>query len=62
MKLQFKFNVMIAPLLGLSVLFSALSSSSSLAQTTERQAKAQAMFVERCKTAGEKINKTINNC
>jgi len=61
MKLKLKFNVLIAPLFGLSVLFGALSSSSSIAQTNERQSKAQAIFAERCKTAGTRISRTIDN-
>lgn len=47
---------LLAPLLSLGILFSACGSGLSARQTT-----AQAMFQERCKTAGEKIYKTVDN-
>ena len=47
-------------LLSLSLL-GACSSGPHVRQPSERQAKAQAMFAERCKTAGEKIYKTVES-
>lgn len=49
-----------ALLLSLSLL-GACSSGPQAAQSNERQAKAMAMWQERCKTAGEKIYKTVEN-
>ena len=50
-----------AILLGLSLLVSACGNSPGAPRLSERQIKAQAMFAERCKTAGEKIHKTVEN-
>ena len=47
--------------LGLSLLVSACGSGPGTPRLNERQIKAQAMFAERCKTAGEKIYKTVEN-
>lgn len=49
-----------ALLLSLSLL-GACSSGPRAAQPSERQAKAMTMWQERCKTAGEKIYKTVEN-
>jgi hypothetical protein len=49
----------LAPLLGLALLLGACTSGPRAAQPSERQAKAMAMWQERCKTAGEKIYKTV---
>lgn len=49
-----------ALLLSLSLL-GACSSGPLAAQSSERQTKAMAMWQERCKTAGEKIYKTVEN-
>jgi hypothetical protein len=51
---------LLALVLSLSFL-SACSSGPRAAQNTERQAKAMEMWRERCKTAGEKIHKTVEN-
>ena len=48
-------------LIGLSLLVSACGSGPGTPRLSERQIKAQAMFAERCKTAGEKIHKTVEN-
>lgn len=61
MKLLFKRNELLAPLLSLSVLLSAFAVGPSVAQTSERQAKANAMFAERCKMAGTRISRTVDN-
>ena len=50
-----------ALLLGLSVLVGACGAGPGTPRLSERQIKAQAMFDERCKTAGEKIHKTVEN-
>src|SRR5687768_6779821 len=50
-----------AVLLGLSLLVSACGNSPGTSRSSERQVKAQAMFAERCKSAGEKIHKTVEN-
>lgn len=42
-------------------LLGACTSSPRAAQRSERQAKAIAMWQERCKTAGEKIHQTVDN-
>jgi hypothetical protein len=42
-------------------LLAACSSGPSAAQPNERQATAMAMWKERCKTAGEKIHRTVEN-
>ena len=42
-------------------LLGACGSGPRVAQPSERQAKAIAMWQERCKTAGEKIHKTVEN-
>ncbi len=49
----------LASLISLVLILGACTSSPRAAQLTERQAQAQAMFVERCKSAGEKIYKTV---
>lgn len=53
----------IASLFSLVLVLSACASASgpSVAQTSECQAKAQAMFAERCKAVGEKIYKIVDN-
>jgi hypothetical protein len=51
---------LLALVLSLSLL-SACSSGPRAAQNTERQAKAMEMWRERCKTAGEKIHRTVEN-
>lgn len=51
---------LLALLLSFSLL-GACSSGPHAAQPSERQAKAMAMWEERCKTAGEKIYKTVEN-
>jgi len=63
MKTYPKLHRLIAPLFSLVLILSACASASgpSVAQSSERQAKAQAMFAERCKTAGEKIYKTVES-
>ena len=63
MKTHTKLHQLLAPLLSMVLILSACASTSSpgVAQTSERQAKAQAMFAERCKTAGEKIYKTVES-
>jgi hypothetical protein len=61
MKLPFKFFGLIAPLLSLSVLLSAFVGGSSIAQATKRQDKAKAIFLERCKTAGKRISRRVDN-
>ena len=48
-------------LLSLALLLGACTSSPRATQPNERQAKAMAMWQERCKTAGEKIYKTVEN-
>ena len=50
-----------AVLLGLSLLVSACGNRPGTSRLNERQIKAQAMFAERCKMAGEKIHKTVDN-
>jgi hypothetical protein len=50
-----------AVLLGLSLLVSACGNSPGPSRLSERQIKAQTMFAERCKTAGEKIHKIVEN-
>lgn len=57
---RFGSKLLPALLLSLSLL-GACSSGPKAAQSSERQVKAQAMFAERCKTAGEKIYKTVDN-
>ncbi len=52
----------LSPALLLSLgLLGACSSGPRVNQPSERQVKAQVMFAERCKTAGEKIYKTVDN-
>jgi hypothetical protein len=51
----------LAPLLSLALLLVVCTSSPRAAQPSDRQAKAMAMWQERCKTAGEKIYKTVEN-
>jgi hypothetical protein len=48
-----------ALLLGLSLVVSACGAGTP--RLSERQIKAQAMFAERCKAAGEKVQKTVEN-
>ncbi|MGK6306993.1 hypothetical protein [Variovorax sp. DT-64] len=50
-----------AVLLGLSMLVSACGNGPGTSRLNERQMKAQAMFAERCKTAGEKIHKIVES-
>lgn len=52
-----------SPLLSLTLvlLLGACTSGSHAAQPSERQTKAMAMWQERCKTAGEKIYKKVEN-
>jgi hypothetical protein len=50
-----------AVLLGLSLLVSACGNNLGTSRLSERQIKAQAMFAERCKTAGEKIHRIVEN-
>ena len=52
---------LLAVLLGLSLLVSACGTGAGTGRLSERQIKAQAMFAERCKTAGEKIHRTVEN-
>ncbi|WP_143684742.1 hypothetical protein [Variovorax sp. KK3] len=47
--------------LGLSLVVSACAHNPDSARLSERQIKAQAMFFERCKTAGEKIHRAVAN-
>lgn len=61
MKTYPKFHRLIAPLFSLVLMLSACASGPGVAQTNERQIKAQAMFAERCKTAGEKIHKKVED-
>ena len=49
----------LASLLSLALLLGACASSPRAAQPSERQAKAMAMWKERCKAAGEKIHRTV---
>ena len=49
----------LAPLLSLALLLGACASGPRAAQPSERQAKAMAMWQERCKAAGEKIYRTV---
>jgi hypothetical protein len=51
----------LAPLLSLALLLVVCTSGPRAAQPSERQAKAMGMWQERCKTAGEKIYKTVDN-
>ncbi|WP_143694924.1 hypothetical protein [Variovorax sp. JS1663] len=48
-------------LLGLSLFVSACGNGPGTSRLSEQQVKAQAMFAERCKTAGEKIYKVVEN-
>lgn len=50
-----------AVLLGLCLLASACGNSPGTSRLSERQIKAQAMFAERCRTAGEKIHRIVEN-
>ena len=50
-----------APLLSLALLLGGCTSGPRAAQPSERQATAMAMWQERCKTAGEKIYRTVEN-
>jgi hypothetical protein len=52
---------LLAVLLGLGLLVSACGNNPSTSRLSERQIKAQFMFAERCRTAGEKIHKTVEN-
>ncbi len=58
MKVPVVFRPYIAQLLSLSLLLGGCTSGIGTAHPGERQAKAMAMWQERCKTAGEKIYKT----
>ena len=49
----------LAPLLSLALLLGACASGPRAAQPSERQAKAMAMWQERCRAAGEKIHRTV---
>jgi hypothetical protein len=59
MKPRIKRIQWLAPLLSLALLLVVCTSSPRAAQPSERQAKAMAMWQERCKTAGEKIYRTV---
>ncbi len=61
MRTRFAFPKLLPALLLSLSLLGACSSSPHAAQPSERQAKAMAMWQERCKTAGEKIYKTVEN-
>ncbi|WP_077001410.1 hypothetical protein [Variovorax sp. KK3] len=62
MKTRIVRRALLAALLGLGFVVSACGSGAGgAARLTERQIKAQAMFAERCKTAGEKIYRTVKN-
>ncbi|MES2051234.1 MAG: hypothetical protein V4455_04680 [Pseudomonadota bacterium] len=61
MKTRQLFNRCLTPFLSLMLLLSAFVGSVQAAQPNERQAKAMAMWQERCKNAGEKIYKTVDN-
>jgi len=58
---RFRFPKLLPALLLSLSLLGACSSSPHAAQPSERQTKAMAMWQERCKTAGEKIYKTVEN-
>ncbi|WP_143694921.1 hypothetical protein, partial [Variovorax sp. JS1663] len=61
MSARIQWRGLLAVLLGFSVLVSACGNGPGTSHLSERQVKAQAMFAERCKTAGEKIHKTVEN-
>lgn len=52
---------LLAIVMGAALMLSACATSPSAARPNERQATAQAMFADRCKKAGEKIHKTVEN-
>ena len=51
----------VAAALLLSIVLTACVTSPSTAQSKDRLAKAQAMFAQRCQSAGEKIHRTVSN-
>lgn len=58
----FRRNLFLVSVLGVALLLGACASGPrATQQPSERQAKAQAMFAERCKTAGEKIHRAVEN-
>jgi hypothetical protein len=59
MKPRIKRIQWLASLLSLALLLVVCTSSPRAAQPSERQAKAMAIWQERCKTAGEKIYRTV---
>jgi 4-alpha-glucanotransferase len=59
MKPRIKRIQWLASLLSLALLLVVCTSSPRAAQPSERQAKAMAMWQERCKAAGEKIYRTV---
>lgn len=61
MKLEIQPTRLLAPLVNLTLLLVACVSGSHAAQLSDRQTKAIAMWQERCKVAGEKIHKTVEN-
>lgn len=61
MKTRQLFNHGLTPLLSLTLFLGAFFGGAHAAQPSERQVKAMAMWQERCKTAGEKITKTVEN-
>ena len=61
MKARVGHRWLLAVLLGLSLLVSACGNGPPTSRLSERQIKAQAMFAERCKMAGEKIRKIVEN-
>lgn len=61
MKTRQLFNHCLTPLLSLILLMGASVGGAHAVQPNERQAKAMAMWQERCKTSGEKIYKTVEN-
>jgi hypothetical protein len=58
---RFFFPKLLPALLLILSLLGACSSGPRVIQPTDRQAKALAMWQERCKTSGEKIYKTVEN-
>ncbi len=61
MKTRRLFDRCLTTLLSLTLLPGAFIDGAHAAQPSERQAKAMAMWQERCKVAGEKIYKTVEN-
>lgn len=61
MNTYIKLYRLLVVVIGLGTLLGACASGPRAAQPTERQATAMAMFKERCKRAGEKIYKTVEN-